>query len=805
MFASKDTLLTRPSGGYTIARSVRLRSSASAYLSRTQTSGNRRTYTYSAWVKRGNLASKQNLFGTVVYPTPSNYQSYWSFLSDNTFEISLYSGSSYLGQLITTQVFRDPSAWYHIVVQVDTTQATSSNRLKLFVNGTQVTSFSTTNYPSQNTDTFINTDTYQVGIGRVAPYVSGEYFDGYMAEINFIDGQALTPSSFGSTNAITGVWQPAKYTGTYGTNGFYLNFSDNSSNTATTIGKDYSGNGNNWTPNNISVTAGVTYDSMTDVPTLTSATAANYAVLNPIGNPNGPITTYSDGNLAWSNSASSGNAPKMTVIATIGNTSNKWYFEQTVGSNVNQKIGFSSAIVNGTAKGSVYFNYNSGGTVETSAGISVSGSPASYTANDVIGVAFDIDAGTATLYKNNTSQATLSSIPASTWFPYAEANSSGSASNGAFNFGQQSFKYTPPTGFVALNTYNLPASTITNGAAYMAATTYTGNGSTQTITNTVSSTSFQPDLIWIKSRSNAFNNFLTNSVAGATQYLISNSTDAEANAGSVGITAFNSNGFSMGSGAALNTNAATYVGWQWKAGTTSASNTNGSITSTVSAGATQGFSVVTYTGTGANATVGHGLGVAPRMIIVKGRSTAGDPWAVYHASLANTQYLYLNTTAAVATGVNLWNSTTPTSSVFSVGASQDTNRSAGTLVAYCFAAVAGYSAFGSYTGNGSSDGPFVYTGFRPRFVMFKLTSGAGGNWIMVDTSRDTYNLSTNKLGANVSDAENGANVGNSTQNTLDILSNGFKLRATQTDTNGNGNTYIYACFAENPFRNANAR
>ena len=284
MFASKDTLLTRPSGGYTIARSVRLRSSASAYFNRTQTSGNRRTYTYSAWVKRGNLTTKQNLFGTIVYPTPSNYQSYWSFLADNTFEIALYSGSSYLGQLITTQVFRDPSAWYHIVVQVDTTQATSSNRLKLYVNGTQVTSFSTTNYPSQNTDTFINTDTYQVGIGRVAPFSGTEYFDGYMAEINFIDGQALTPSSFGETDSITGVWKPKAYSGTYGTNGFELNFSDNSASTAATIGKDYSGNGNNWTPNNISVTAGATYDSMQDVPTLTSATAANYAVLNPLSN-----------------------------------------------------------------------------------------------------------------------------------------------------------------------------------------------------------------------------------------------------------------------------------------------------------------------------------------------------------------------------------------------------------------------------------------------------------------------------------------------------------------------------------------
>jgi hypothetical protein len=263
-----------------VNNSLRFRSSATAYLNRTQTSGNRRTYTYSAWVKRGNLTTKQNLFGTIVYPTPSNYQSYWSFLADNTFEIALYSGSSYLGQLITTQVFRDPAAWYHIVVQVDTTQATSSNRLKLFVNGTQVTSFSTTNYPSQNTDTFINTDTYQVGIGRVAPYNTTEYFDGYMTEINFVDGQALTPNSFGTFNSY-GVWQPITYGGSYGTNGFYLPFTNNTS--PTTLGYDFSPNGNNWTPNNISGTSAVsairTFTSSTTWTAPDGVTSVNYLVV----------------------------------------------------------------------------------------------------------------------------------------------------------------------------------------------------------------------------------------------------------------------------------------------------------------------------------------------------------------------------------------------------------------------------------------------------------------------------------------------------------------------------------------------
>lgn len=332
--------------------------------------------------------------------------------------------------------------------------------------------------------------------------------------------------------------------------------------------------------------------------------------------------------------------------------------------------------------------------------------------------------------------------------------------------------------------------TISNGGQYMQAITYTGTGSTQTI-----AVGFQPDFVWIKSRSAATDHKLTDSVRGATKALISDSTGAETT-DTNGVTAFTSNGFTIGSDSVYNTNAATYVAWCWKAGTTSSSNTNGSITSTVSAGATQGFSVVTYTGTGANATVGHGLGVAPSMIILKQRN-AVDYWVVWQTTLGSTGYLLLNSTNGSSTAATYWNSTLPTSSVFSLGSDSRPNGSGTTYVAYCFAAVKGFSAFGSYTGNGSSDGPFVYCGFRPRWVMIKRTDTTA-NWRILDTSRDTYNAEQYELYPNLSNAEG-------TFTALDGLSNGFKIRNTDTAYNSSGGTYIYACFAENPFRNALAR
>jgi hypothetical protein len=367
------------------------------------------------------------------------------------------------------------------------------------------------------------------------------------------------------------------------------------------------------------------------------------------------------------------------------------------------------------------------------------------------------------------------------------------------NFGQRPFAYTAPSGFKALCTQNLPTPTIGATSAtvankYFDVSTWSGTGSNISVTN---SGGFQPDWVWAKSRSNAgTNNILEDAVRGVNYWLASDSTSSESGLGSPGpITAFNSNGFSGDT--SISGSGRTYVGWQWKANGSGSTNTSGSITSTVSANTTSGFSVVTYTGTGVAATVGHGLGVKPSMIILKNRSGVYD-WPTWSQYLPNptTQHFWLNATNAAQISSS-FNSTQPTSSVFSIGTTGEANGNTNNFVAYCFAPIAGYSAFGSYTGNGSADGPFVFTGMRPAFVMIKRTDSTA-NWHILDVSRNTYNVANLLLYPNLSSAE-------ATFSTLDILSNGFKIRNSDVDFNASSGTYIYMCFASNPFKYSLAR
>jgi hypothetical protein len=733
-------------GGYDINNSLRLRSSATAYLNRTPaSSGNRQIFTFSAWVKRGSLGIVGTLLSGGATAGTGTAQ-FIGFDTDNTFFFSNYN----VGNLQTTQVFRDPSAWYHMVIAIDTTQATAANRIKMYVNGSQITAFSSSTYPSQNTNLYININEIQT-IGR-ASWSSLYLFDGYLADVNFIDGQQLTPSSFGETDTTTGSWKPKAYTGTYGTNGFYLKFSDiaTTSGSNAGLGKDFSGNANYWTTNNISVTAGTTYDAMIDSPTLTSATVANYAVMNPlnaISTTGGNTTTLSNANLSvlMPNTAGS-----RTAFATMGVSSGKWYWETTIttgsistyypGLGIDTNLNALPTDQSGaTASGYMYL---SNGQKFNSASVTAYGS--SFTTNDVIGVALDMDAGTITFYKNNTSQGQAFSGITGTAVPCVVGWNNAAL---AINFGQRPFSYTPPTGFVRLNAYNLPDSTIKKGNVYMDATLYTGNGTSQTITN---AGAFKPDFVWVKSRSVGGNPVLVDSVRGANKVLYSPQTTAEETP-TVGtaILSFNSNGFSLGgdisgtSWGSTNGNTFTYVGWQWQAGQGStSSNTSGTITSTVSVNATAGFSIVTYTGAGTSAgTVGHGLGVAPKLIIAKTRGNAQD-WVVYHSALGTNQLLILNSTSAASTISNYWGSSAPTSTVFGVYTANNignNNYLNIPIVAYCWAEIAGFSKFGSYTGNFNADGPFIYTGFRPKFVLLK-SSGDTGSWNLLDATRNPSNV-----------------------------------------------------------------
>jgi Concanavalin A-like lectin/glucanases superfamily/SPRY domain len=784
-----------------ISRSVRFNSSDSAYLSRTPASaGNRRTWTWAGWVKRTVGSSDDELFSS------DSSDGFVIRFVGSTSAIRVYSnsGGGLQLNLITSAVYRDPSAWYHLVVAIDTTQATAANRAKIYVNGVEVTAFSTSAYPSQNTDLLANQAIAHY-IGKNAWGVSG--LNAYLADIYFIDGQALTPSSFTETDATTGQLIPKAFTGSCGTNGFHLEFADNSAATAAALGKDTSGNGLNWTPNNLSVTAGAGNDSLVDVPTNGAQTdtgaggevRGNYCTWNPLSGSLG-TRTLSNGNLDTSNSAN-GN-----TYSTFELSSGKWYFEATLtaisGSAAATFLGLtaSSGNRNGDNAQNLTPNvaYCADGTKIIDAASTSYG--ATYTTNDVIGVAVDLDAGSITFYKNGSSQGSISKTFAGagkgSWAIFTVAASSSASNSWSLNAGARSFAYTAPSGFKALCTANLPAPLVTKPSTVFDIVLRTGTGAGG---GTISSLNFSADLIWSKLRSSTSSHYLVDTVRGIANSLVTNTTGSELSYPNW-FTSITSTGYTVGdldwqSGSSV-------VEWAWDAGSTTVTNTQGSITggSQVRANATAGFSIVTYTGNGTSgATVGHGLSVAPSLILVKCRSNAAG-WLVYHRSLGATQYLALESTAAAGTYSGAWNNTSPTSTVFSVGNDSSVNASSRTYVAYVFSPVVGYSSFGSYTGNGSStDGPFVYTGFRPRWILVKRTDVAD-DWPLMDTARTPSNPQNLQLWPNFSNAESTI-----TNRAWDALSNGFKLRGDNFATNASGGTYIYAAFAETPFNYARAR
>jgi hypothetical protein len=914
-----DTVAGGP-GGYEIERSLRFNSSDSAYLSRTpSTAGNRKTFTFACWAKLSGLGTSRGLLNAAESGT-SNPRTDLRFDANDNLSVDFNpTGGSWIS-LATSAVFRDTSAWYHVVIAVDTTQATSTNRVKVYVNGAeQVLAGS---YVSQNTDLPIN-NTWAHSIGR---YQAGpsSYFNGYLADVHFIDGQALDPTSFGEFDA-NGVWQPIAYAGSYGTNGFHLPFSDNS--TAAALGTDTSGNGNDWTVNNIVANGGTVYSN-----NVVSSTGAFYSIYTPdklfdgsttnpvLPEPNvstnyctctfspaltgtielyiqqnspttpieingtayfpsgtgwytSPISTvssikaYGDGSAtyrrinavrvngtilvdgvpanidslvdsptngsqedtgagsevrgnyctwnpliyryAYTNKAelTNGNLDALfdaTVhgqftYGTISVSTGKWYFEYLINNTGGGGAGVGVANydhANNLYSLARYYQYSGNKSDGTSTSYG-----ASYTSGSVIGVALDMDTGSLTFYKNGVSQGvaftdllTLGSV--------SIFGSGDNSSNFTINAGQRPFAYTAPSGFKALCTTNLPEPTIADGSTAMDVALYTGNGSTQTISGLNFGT--EPGLLWIKSRNYSgagYDNILCDNVRGSLHYLESNRTDAEyvSTAGN-DVSGFVTDGFTLGpvyNFNGINGNLTSNVAWTWNAGSSTVTNNDGSISSQVRANASAGFSVVTYTvGSNTSQTIGHGLGVAPQMIIVKERNQVNN-WQVYHTSLGNGNFLYLNSTNASAAN-NLWDNTSPTSTVFSIRSGGSTNFFDGkNHVAYCFAPVAGYSAFGSYTGNGSADGTFVYTGFRPAFVMLKASSATGG-WAIEDYKINNYNATGFFLVAN-------ANASQSTGGFIDFLSNGFKLRLTSSGFNGNGVTYIYAAFAEHPFATSRAR
>jgi len=745
--------LLQTGGGYKVKNSLRFNDDDSAYLSRTPASaGNRKTWTWSGWVKRGAVTELKTLF--MAYQGTSSIDGIY-FEADDTLICLLNPGG---GNLTTTRLFRDPSSHCHIVLAVDTTQATASNRVKLYINGTLVTAFNTEAYPSQNYDCLINSSAYAHAIGTNLNGPQG-YFDGLLSEVNFIDGQALDASYFGKTDAVTGAWVPKKYSGSYGTNGFYLDFKDATS--TTTLGYDRSGNGNNWTLNNLATT-----DQMTDTPTNNYWT---WNVIEPY--PSGFI--FNDGSLRASNSTDN-----RGVRAPALPSSGKWYWEITA--EVVSSMGIGVCLATCSLSAATYadstnrtYGYNGN---KYDSGTTAYG--ATYTSNDVIGVAVDMDTGIITFYKNGVSQGqAFSDLVAQTWFPYVTTHAP--ASNIVLaNFGQRPFAYTPPTGFKSLCTANLPVPSIKKPSKYFNAKLRTGTGAAFSVAGEL----FQPDLVWTKGRSGATDHAFYDSTRGVEKRLESNNTDAEVTGDTTGLTAFNSDGFSGGALAQINTNAATYVDWMFKKGVT------------------PGFDIVGYTGDGAaGRTVAHSLGVVPSLIFVKNRVSGDGTWCTYHkdvdASPAN-YFMKLNSQDAKAAVSTIWNNTVPTSSVFSLGTNGSVNENGSNHVAYLFAEVPGFSRIGKYTGNGSADGPFVWCGFRPRFVLVRRID-AFDNWHVNDSCRKLDNPINITIYPNLNNAEAGGSD-------LDFLANGFKVRNIATQMNASGGTYVFIAFAENPFKYARA-
>ena len=803
-------------------QSLRFDRGSNTYLTRTPSSAsNRKTFTFSCWIKRANFASSvQTLIIARPTSTPSTSI---QILDTNNIRIQ-DTGISM--DLRSSRVFRDVSSWYHIVVAVDTTQSTSSNRAKLYINGSQETSFSTETYPTQDGDTLFN-NTNQHEIGDML-YSGTTNFDGYMAEVNFVDGTQLTPTSFGETK--NGVWIPKKYTGSYGTNGFRLQFDQTGTGSASssTIGADTSGNNNHFTSSGI-----VASDcNMPDSP------ENNFATLNPLYATENAV--FSEGNLRLDYNSGTFNSSG----STIATGSMKFYTEVLlINSTVNpaeSSIGISNAdkfswntdnAHSATGNNGVRYQTQNGN-IEN--GYGTNGTGATLTSGDILGIACDPINGTLAYYKNGSLQDTVN-IDTGLFYAITMSDASRFTNDVDFvvNFGQDSsfsgnktaqgntdangigdFYYSVPSDFLALCTANLPEPTISPNSATQAddhfnTVIWTGNG---TNPRTISGVGFQPDWVWHKPRNLAYNHLMWDSSRGVGSNslltLFPNLTNAESDSlqSQGNATSFDSDGFIVNAGSSgdnhVNDASYNYVAWNWKAnGGTTSSNTDGSITSTVQANTTAGFSIVTFTGTGSNATVGHGLSVAPTMIIFKNRDNSYS-WSTYVKEIDASYRLTLEQTSGRVSSSTSFNSTDPTSSVFSVGTNVSTNKSGDKIIAYCFHSVDGYSKIGgSYVGNYNNDGPFVYTGFTPKFLLIKDIDQTY-DWQIFDTTRSTINGGTmNYLEPNTSDAENVQTSGYK----IDILSNAFKIRTNWTRLNNTNNRFIYMAFAEAPFKYANAR
>jgi len=802
---------------HSIDQSLRFDKASSPVLHRTpSSSSNRKTWSFSCWIKLSSLhttainnsifSAGSNVFNRRVDISIGSGNRLMFFMDGRVDGASYYS-------FIADRLLRDTSAWMHIMAVMDTTNSTADDRLKIYINGERQSGAYQYGHgaPPLNSDWYINS-TYQHDIGDGHHNTVVQFFDGYIAEVHHVDGSALTPSSFGETK--DGVWIPQEYSGSHGTNGFYLPFDDSSA-----IGDDESANNNDFTAINLAA-----HDVVPDSPT------NNFAVLNALDN----ATALSEGSLAQT-----GNANWRASRSTFKlPASGKWYFEATTTVN-------SQRIILGVAVDSMSLT-SSAQVLTGFVGMAIDSTNANAQNNQssstnlfvntgssgrlmLVQMAVDCDTGKMWFGYNgdfynssgdatgNPSAGTNETVTLSApknFFPlvqsydnnnkivanfgqdssFAGNRTSGSAGASDAN-GQGDFFYAPPSDFLALCSANLPEPEIIDGSEYFNTVLYTGNGGTQSITGV----GFQPDWVWMKSRDEGSSSYTGHHVVqdsvrgvGTDTALVTNENYSEAGTGySNALTAFNSDGFTLGARNQVNYNNDAFVSWNWLANTAFSNDASatgvGTIDSSGSVSVKSGFSIISYVANGTNTgTVAHGLATEPTMVIQKERSASSD-WLVYTDFVdGSDDYLLLNSTAgkgnaaggATATVFNSWDRT-----------------SGNNMIAYCFADIEGYCKAGSYSGNSSADGTYVHLGFCPAWLMVKSTS-SGTQWMIYDNKRLGYNVDNNALTAD-------DNATEKTDNDVDLLSNGFKWR--RSSPNFNQSSYIYLAFGSSPAKYSNAR
>jgi len=795
-FLSHPITIDSAVGGTVIEKSLRFRHGrTNCVMTRTSETASS-TYTFSAWVKHQKLDDYKYIFSTGSAGLSFNGTS-----SGNN--LYIYDGSSLTN---ATPYIRDTNSWYHIVMK------NNSGTAYTYINGVVahngIGGFS------------LNTGGNSTKIGD---YTDDHEFEGYVADVHLVDGQALDPTAFAYTEDQTGIWRPKRYTGTYGTSGFHLEFKDNSSTAA--FGKDTSGNGNDFTTSGF-----IVGDSVPDSPT------NNFTLLSR----SNAMTGIRLAGLKFQNfNDSSGAQVAVQADRTIPNTGT-WYWEiRWLGGSYTRYWGITRRLNNHTGvyydnSGGVRYDMNSGKAYRHTGGSATEVFTGGFTGyNDnvtrILGMTVDMDQMVAKYYMNNSFVCSVS-IPelpndgkGDYVFSWVSTNGGNSTSlNDRFNFGQDSsfvgavtnqyktdangigdFYYTPPDNALALCTQNIPPNlTSKNGMIdpkkHFDTLLYTGDGSSN---NRVTGLEFAPDLVWIKSRTTTDYHVWQDTVRGGA-ILYSDRTNEEGNTGGGWVKSFNHDGFTTDVNGPINTNSHNYAAWCWKAGGAAVANSNGTITSQVSANKDAGFSIVIYTGTGADATVGHGLGKIPACILVKNRDRSVE-WIFKHQGLTSGKILYLNLTSGedTASGSNngiigdLNNASTfSLSRTSNSGNYHNVNHSGEEYVAYCWTEIPGYSKFGIYQGNGQhGNNSFVDCGFKPAFVLYKKITGTD-NWGMHDNKRDTVNPIKRFLYPDDTYAE----WTGGTNDHMDFYSTGFKVQNLGSMIGGSSQKYIFMAFASHP-------